>query len=862
MAAADPWLALAQEFAGAELPPMPKEWCTDPGWTRYIYVSNGHYLCDPVECPMFDGKPEQMLAFDVETLPECCPYPMMACAVSKNAWYSWISPWLVGKSDHPKDSNLVPIGDSAVPRVVIGHNVSYDRARIKEEYNINTTGTRFLDTMALHVAVKGISSHQREKTRIEEAIEVLNDALSDLQEELSSATNPARQKQLQKVISIMSEGIAQLQQADHKEPVEEDKLATKCWEELTSAESLADIAKLHCGITMDKDFRNDFLTRSPKTIRMYLQDYLNYCATHTAVTHAVFAKMFPVYLKMRPSPVSFAGMLTMSSSLLMVSEQRGEHSENTEHTCSRLSNTAKLRLVEPAEPATGRMHTMEWKSGPWFSQLDWTPIGQRYVNPEAWDNVQIIAALPNVELTEGHEKWGILLPLAIAMSEETHRTIEDRWLTTSDATKRIGSNLKGTVRSPPAYSIIGATIDSGELWIASIMGDAQFGLHGATALGWMTLEGTKAAGTDLDSKTAKILGISQDQARVFNYSRIHGTGMHHAVQLLLQANASLSPGKVQKAAERLYASTKGNSIRRDHCFGRKFWHGGMESLVFNKLEEIAMSSKPQTPALGCGVTDALSKEYLPETFGGDYMTSRINWVVQSSGVDYLHLLIVAMDHLIRKYKIHARYLISVHDELRYLVKEEDQYRAALALQIANLWTRSLFAFKLGMSDLPQGVAFFSAVDIDKYLRKEVNMDCVMPSQPTPLPPGESLDIKEILDKTGGGSLSPVGVSVQDSDLANLTDYKDYKEPECLVHRAQSEHWLKAQVTDDFSEVKALDTEYKKLFGSSGKRRMTKNAAKSYNNLKRFKRMPLGNGQGFDYDEIAEQMLAHSTQEPF
>jgi len=109
------------------------------------------------------------------------------------------------------------------------------------------------------------------------------------------------------------------------------------------------------------------------------------------------------------------------------------------------------------------------------------------------------------------------------------------------------------------------------------------------------------------------------------------------------------------------------------------------------------------------------------------MTSRINWVVQSSGVDYLHLLIVAMDHLIRHYGIKARYLISVHDELRYLVVEEDRYRAALALQIANIWTRSLFAFKLGMDDLPQGVAFFSAVDVDKVLRKEVDMPCVTPS---------------------------------------------------------------------------------------------------------------------------------------
>lgn len=44
----------------------------------------------------------------------------------------------------------------------------------------------------------------------------------------------------------------------------------------------------------------------------------------------------------------------------------------------------------------------------------------------------------------------------------------------------------------------------------------------------------------------------------------------------------------------------------------------------------------------------------------------------------------------------------------------------------------MFAYKLGMNDLPQSVAFFSAVDIDQCLRKEVVMDCVTPSNPTGL----------------------------------------------------------------------------------------------------------------------------------
>jgi DNA polymerase gamma 1 len=44
--------------------------------------------------------------------------------------------------------------------------------------------------------------------------------------------------------------------------------------------------------------------------------------------------------------------------------------------------------------------------------------------------------------------------------------------------------------------------------------------------------------------------------------------------------------------------------------------------------------------------------------------------------------------------------------------------------------RCMFAYKLGLNDLPQSVAFFSAVDIDQCLRKEVTMDCKTPSNPT------------------------------------------------------------------------------------------------------------------------------------
>lgn len=377
--------------------------------------------------------------------------------------------------------------------------------------------------------------------------------------------------------------------------------------------------------------------------------------------------------------------------------------------------------------------------------------------------------------------FGMILPQVITMGTVTRRAVEATWLTASNAKKnRIGSELKAMIRAPPGHAMVGADVDSEELWISSVMGDSQFGLHGATAIGWMTLEGTKSAGTDLHSKTASILGTSRDAAKVFNYSRIYGAGQKHAVQLLMQGDSTLSKEKAAELAKNLYRATKGNKTMRDRKRSPaaipSIWHGGSESYLFNTLEAIALSDRPMTPALGCGVTKALSKSYLDE--GTQFLPSRVNWVVQSSGVDYLHLLIVSMEYLLRKYDIKARYLISVHDEVRYLAKDEDRYRAALALQIANAWTRALFSYNLGMDDVPQGVAFFSAVDVDHVLRKEVFMTCETPSHPNPIPAGESLDIHSLLDKTGGvlGEPTPDVIPMIADTGAPVSLFPDIRSP--------------------------------------------------------------------------------------
>jgi hypothetical protein len=71
------------------------------------------------------------------------------------------------------------------------------------------------------------------------------------------------------------------------------------------------------------------------------------------------------------------------------------------------------------------------------------------------------------------------------------------------------------------------------------MGDAQIGIHGATAIGWMTLEGTKSAGTRAD---AILLGVRGRQPGSLDGAARDRSHRDHLRQdeYALQLNASCS----------------------------------------------------------------------------------------------------------------------------------------------------------------------------------------------------------------------------------------------------------------------------------------------------------------------------------
>lgn len=393
------------------------------------------------------------------------------------------------------------------------------------------------------------------------------------------------------------------------------------------------------------------------------------------------------------------------------------------------------------------------------------------------------SSLPK-HLVNNEMDFGAIIPQVVVCGTLTRRAMEPTWMTASNSKlERVGSELRGMVQAPAGYKIVGADVDSQELWIASVLGDSGTKIHGATPFGWMTLSGSKSSGTDLHTITAKAIGISRDHAKVINYARIYGAGQNFAQTLLKQFNPSISDNEAKSKAMKMFQLTKGKKLyhllpeyQSDYdtkgysayealqvassnrknvleMFKKAQWNGGSESAMFNKLEEIADSEEPVTPFLHGRLSRALEPQPGTED---RFLPTRINWVVQSGAVDFLHLMLVCMRWLMGD---RIRFCLSFHDEVRYIVKDEHANQAALAMHVTNLLTRSFCISRLGLQGLPQSIAFFTSVEIDTILRKEAESDCKTPSNQHgfsagySIKPGESVDIYEAVRRTGGDMTS-------------------------------------------------------------------------------------------------------------
>ncbi|VDO54070.1 unnamed protein product [Haemonchus placei] len=426
--------------------------------------------------------------------------------------------------------------------------------------------------------------------------------------------------------------------------------------------------------------------------------------------------------------------------------------------------------------------------------------------------------------TSDGARLGAIAPAIVPAGTVSRRSVHKLWvtLTNESGTGRIGTGIKSLIQAPDGYLLVGADVDSQEQWLAGLFGDASHARSSLpchrlilclTPFSNMMLAGSKADGTDLHTVVANQLKIDRGQAKALNYSRMYGAGEINATNTLSKAGMTMA--QAAQTAKELFAVTKGTessgfcsisltysrscvfiktfrsftiefekwvvslvqkekpdvpeanivcSLYDDYSDIARLFNGGYESATFNYLEMQTHREVLRTPVLNCRLSDSLSglpkdtpdKKY----FTAKYKRSVMNWLVQSSAVDFLHLLLLCMEWLCKENNIRARFVISIHDEVRYLCPEEDAPRLALALMLSNMYVRSFISSKLGIEQLPLSVAFFSQVDCDTVLRKEVHIPCFN-ADGSPVPEGITYTIEDLLKITGGSLAADVTSSNED-----------------------------------------------------------------------------------------------------
>lgn len=295
------------------------------GWTCYDPI-NG-----PVSVPFPD---ENALVFDVEVCVPSGQNPVMACAVGIKYWYSWTSPVLLKAkpSENIVIDELIPLEstlqDTAfnlpnkfkTEKIIVGHNVSYDRARVKEQVWIENTKLRFLDTMSMHVCVSGITSYQRTmlKSNTEFGEEDLN------------------------------------------------------WSNQSSLNNLVDVYKLYCQKELKKERRNIFVEGNLRDIKNDFQNLMSYCANDVVVTNELLKVLFPLFMERFKHPVTFAGILELGMAYLPINSNWTRYINESNLTYKDLDIESNCLLSRRADHACQLFHKEKYKRDLWMHDQDWS----------------------------------------------------------------------------------------------------------------------------------------------------------------------------------------------------------------------------------------------------------------------------------------------------------------------------------------------------------------------------------------------------------------------------------------------------------------------------------------------------------
>jgi DNA polymerase gamma 1 len=358
---------------------------------------------------------------------------------------------------------------------------------------------------------------------------------------------------------------------------------------------------------------------------------------------------------------------------------------------------------------------------------------REYISTTLWSSMQSRIHGLKIHSLEG---FPVCIPRMAVTGTISRRCADSVWqVLANPKAKRIGSELKSLIEVPSdEYVFLGADVEAQEAWLAALIGDAlATGVNGSTGFAYSIYIGSKEAKTDFHSLNMIFAGLdNRDQAKPLGFGCLYGAGVKGNADYLQKVQPKLTRSEAENTATVFVGKFKGERDRYgSYC-------GGLASEAFNAMAAVANSHNPVTPVLKAALTRALANSR-------DFATSRNNWVIQSSGADFRDCLVAFGAYFFELLGVDGRLILTIHDEIRYMVRKSDTRKAAYALQLAHIYTRALFVREMGMDCLPASVAWFPLIDVDTVIRKEVFLTCVTPSQTEPIAPGYSLKPSDLTE---------------------------------------------------------------------------------------------------------------------
>lgn len=229
------------------------------------------------------------------------------------------------------------------------------------------------------------------------------------------------------------------------------------------------------------------------------------------------------------------------------------------------------------------------------------------------------------------------------------------------------------------------------------------------------LTGNKMDGTDLYSLTAKVVNIKRNEAKGAVLATMYGCGITLFTSELLKGVQDEN----QKPAVKAKAKLAYEKLKGKQDLNGKFI-GGVASGFFNYCARNNAQQIPIMPIFRQNFPKSLSPKYISKISP----TTAINYNVQAScaTAGMLSAYIAFAQQQFEEAgltNLDARYAVSVHDCLAYLVKDTEENIEKTAMCMIRAYTQvwALVISQLGMKEFPVKLIEDIVIDVSSVWRK-------------------------------------------------------------------------------------------------------------------------------------------------